>query len=75
MATSFTLKKLHVIINVDDGDVCCSLGQGGDGGPFQHPGLGGDNTVWGTMVHINLKGSPASILNSHVNLFNSWVLL
>ncbi|ELR11906.1 Znfinger in Ran binding protein and others domain containing protein [Acanthamoeba castellanii str. Neff] len=30
---------------------------------------------WGTTAHINLKGSPASILNSHVDLFNGWVLL
>ncbi|ELR14448.1 Znfinger in Ran binding protein and others domain containing protein [Acanthamoeba castellanii str. Neff] len=48
---------------------------GGDGGPFQRPGLGGRQRSWGTTAHINLKGSPASILNSHVDLFNGWVLL
>jgi hypothetical protein len=34
-----------------------------------------DNAAWGTTAHINLKGNPASILNSHVDLFNGWVPL
>jgi hypothetical protein len=42
---------------------------------FNAKGWEVDNAAWGTTAHINLKGSPASILNSHVDLFNGWVLL